>query len=129
MSPEPIVLTATEEGYTATFTWPGGDMREPVTWQLTGTCHARELSTVNVQEALGLALFGRPFIEHRRRVHELVEGMVAQQRRPSRITPDFLADVVAVHEADGIGGAVEKYGVSERTVRRWLAQARDEGLR
>jgi hypothetical protein len=46
-----------------------------------------------------------------------------------RITPDHLARVVELHDKGGVGAVINEMGGDERTVRRWLARAREAGLR
>lgn len=48
----------------------------------------------------------------------------------SRIDRTFLQEVVDVWRSPaGIDGVIERYEVTERTARRWLKRAQDEGLR
>lgn len=46
-----------------------------------------------------------------------------------RITPEHLTRVVELHAKGGVEAVRREFGSDERTVRRWLARARDAGLR
>jgi hypothetical protein len=126
--------TATKDGYTVTF---GVTMYKQyrrvnaVTMRPTDVAEGlpSPLPVVDLTEALTDAVLGPAIVEWFRSAERFAEWAKTVLPRPSRIGDDFLAEVVAAVAADGVKGATTSYGVSERTVRRWLALARDRGLR
>lgn len=55
--------------------------------------------------------------------------IAARKRGPYRITDEFLRDVLAWHGEGGVKQVCKEADVTERTARRWLAEAKDRGLR
>ena len=52
-----------------------------------------------------------------------------EAHRESRIDKAFLKEVVDVWQSSKIDGVIDRYDVTERTTRRWLKRAKDEGAR
>ena len=66
------------------------------------------------------------------RIDEALEDARAALGRStpkSRIDKAFLKEVVDVWQSSKIDGVIDRYDVTERTARRWLKRAKDEGVR
>jgi hypothetical protein len=59
------------------------------------------------------------------RITALVKRVLGRPRQTGTTIDDgFLKDMMYLYESEGVGAVTETYDVTERTVRRWIAEAR-----
>jgi hypothetical protein len=132
-SDDPLVVETVRSDGERTYRFRYGPGRDPaITVVMEGLHQEDFLRFGDLRQEFARAILGERLFDSILSVQQVAHAVAVADRASrsrQRITLDFLADVVEAGKHKTARQLAAEYGVDERTVRRWLARAQEEGLR